>query len=124
MSSLNVLKCKCILVGEPSIGKTCIAERLTSNTFNKNTISTLGCSSYQYKITVDGTAELTMDIWDTVGQERYASMNNQFFKGAQIAFLVYDITKRESFEKLEQRWIPAIKQKGGENLSKIYIYYY
>lgn len=122
MSTTDIPKCKCIIVGNSGAGKTCIAQKLVFDTFSGNIMTTIGVSSFTHKITVDDSVELKMDIWDTVGQERYASMNNQFFNGAHIAILTYDITCRESFENLERRWIKDVKQYGGENLSKLLIY--
>ena len=55
-----------------------------------------------------GNKEWTLNIWDTAGQEKFYSLNRIFYKGAQIAILVYDITDRDSFEKIKSFWYNEI----------------
>ena len=54
---------------------------------------------------------ITLDIWDTAGQERYKSLTKFFFVGAKMAILVYDITRKESFDNLES-WLKDLKEHG------------
>ena len=71
-------------------------------------------SSFSSK-TVDFTKEfgkkLKFEIWDTAGQEKYKSMNKIFYKNADVCILVYDITRKDSFEVLKTIWINELKEK-------------
>ena len=54
-------------------------------------------------------------IWDTAGQEKYHSLAPMYYRGAAAAILVYDMTKRSSFEKL-QKWVDELKERGPEGI--------
>ena len=60
--------------------------------------------------------ELKFDIWDTAGQERYRSLTKLFYKDANAAVLVYDITREESFNQLEIYWVKQIKENSDPNI--------
>ena len=53
-----------------------------------------------------------MDLWDTAGQEKYRAIGRHFYKESYIVCLVYDITNRDSFEKLKSVWYPELKEYG------------
>ena len=59
---------------------------------------------------------LALDIWDTVGQERYRSLTKIFFQGAKMVILVYDITIKEIFDSLKKNWYPLIKETSDPNV--------
>lgn len=104
------IPCKVILVGESKVGKTSIISRYT-NTFKEKPETTL--SAYQKKkmIEVNG-YKIELEIWDTVGEERYRSVTSIFYKDALICILVYDITNRDSFESIKSYWHNAVIQNG------------
>ncbi|CAO3686468.1 unnamed protein product [Rhizopus microsporus] len=66
------------------------------------------------KLTVDN-CKVSLQIWDTAGQERFRAMAPMYYRGAQAALLVYDITSRESFEELHS-WIEELKRNMTEDL--------
>ncbi len=92
---------KIIIVGNSSTGKTKIIDRYLKNIFEDNSISTLGFQMYkkEYQIEQD---KITVQIWDTAGQEKYASLTSSYYKSAKGALVVYDITDKESFNKIEK----------------------
>ena len=51
---------------------------------------------------------MKLDIWDTAGQERYRSVTKMFYKDADVALLVYDITSKKSFEELKNYWVNQV----------------
>ena len=88
---------KVVIIGESGVGKTCIIERFCQNKFTQSTVSTIGAANASAKVYIREKA-YDLDIWDTAGQELYRSLNKIFYKNAKIAILVYDITKKASFE--------------------------
>ena len=115
----ELLKCKVILIGASSVGKTSIISRYVKNTFNANSISSSGASFYTKTITMDDENQsIKFEIWDTAGQERYRSLNRAFYNKSNACILVYDITNRLSFEDLKDFWINEIKENAPENISR------
>ena len=57
-----------------------------------------------------------LDIWDTAGQERYKSLTKFFYKDAQMVILVYDITRKESYDNLKNFWLKEIQEYGDKNI--------
>ena len=116
-------KCKVVLLGESGVGKTCIISRYISGSFDDKSESTNGAS---YASKVNDYPKLgkylRLDIWDTAGQERYRSLTKFFYKDAAIAILVYDITRRESYEELKNYWYNQLKTSINSNISKNYFF--
>ena len=112
--------CKVVLLGESGVGKTCIIARFINNTFEENLISTTGASYAGKTMTFDEYEgkSIKFEIWDTVGQEKYRSLTKIFYKDAGAAILVYDITRKESFEEIQKYWINQIKDFAPKNISK------
>ena len=114
----DVLICKVVLLGESSVGKTCIITRFIDNLFQQDVITTTGASyatksilykDYHNKI-------IKFEIWDTAGQEKYRSLTQIFYKDAAIGILVYDITSEKSFEEMENYWYKQIKEFAPPNI--------
>ena len=110
-----MIKIKAILVGESQTGKTCILNKLVSNIFIENPGSTNVAENLEKEFTVEGKT-ITLDIWDTAGQEKFRSLNKIFFKDAEIAFLVYDITKKQTFDELKNFWVEQVRTFSSENV--------
>ena len=115
--------CKVILIGESGVGKTCIIVRFIHEYFSENVVSTTGANyaskTLEFK---DYKKSLQYNIWDTAGQEKYRGLAKIFYRDADIAILVYDITKK-SFEELKQYWVDEIKHNCS-NISKIILFKY
>ena len=92
-------KAKFIIVGEGKVGKTSILSQYHESSFQTEYQSTTAPDKVIKKIKMNG-QELTLEIWDTAGQEIYKGANKIFMKKTNIALIVYDITERESFTKL------------------------
>jgi len=107
--------CKMILVGESSVGKTCIINKYMFSKFLPDPTSTVG-SSYLRKTLYFEKTKINLDIWDTAGQEIYHGLTKIFMKQAKIAILVYDITNYESFEQLKKYWYDQIIECNGKNI--------
>lgn len=111
---------KIVLTGSCGTGKTSIINRLVFDDFQEEYITTEGGACGQKTFDYEE-GPLSMDVWDTAGQEKYRSLTKIFYKDARIAILVYDITRRETFEELKNYWIRQLTQYAGDNLSKFYI---
>jgi len=108
---------KVVLLGDSGVGKTCLITRYISETFDQNTASTNGASYASKVVTYDKLGKtITLDIWDTAGQEKYKALTKFFYKDAAIAILVYDITIRDSFENVKNYWYQQIKENGEKNI--------
>ena len=112
--------CKVVLLGESGVGKTCIIARFINNTFEENLISTTGASYAGKTMTFDeyDGKSIKFEIWDTAGQEKYRSLTKIFYKDAGAAILVYDITRKESYEEIQKYWFNQIKDHAPKNISK------
>ena len=102
---------KVTLIGESSVGKTSIINRYTKESFSQELDSTLGANYSQKKITRHG-KKIRLDLWDTAGQEKYRAIGRHFYKESYIVCLVYDITNKDSFEKIKSVWYPDLKEYG------------
>jgi Ras-related protein Rab-11A len=87
---------KIVLVGDSGVGKSNIISRFTKNEFNLESKTTIGVEFATKTLIVDDKT-VKVQIWDTAGQERYRSMASAYYRGANGALLVYDITRSTSF---------------------------
>ena len=109
--------CKVVLVGDSGVGKTCIISRYISGAFNQNSPSTNGASYASKLINFEDLKKtISLDIWDTAGQEKYKSLTKFFYKDAAVAILVYDVTNKNSFESMKNFWYGQIQDFGSKNI--------
>ena len=100
---------KIIIVGDISVGKTSIISRFIENKFTEGIKSTLVNENLKKKIRIDNSTIVTLNIWDTIGDERFRILTHQFYQDSHGALLIFDITNKETFNKLEI-WIKDIIQ--------------
>ena len=110
---------KLILVGDSYVGKTNILSKYIKNEFNQNTKSTVGVE-FGTKILKIEDKIIKAQVWDTAGQERYKSITSTYYKGAKGAFIVYDITNRETFESVD-KWIQDLNMNSDKNVTLLLI---
>ena len=103
---------KLILVGDKSVGKTSIITQFSEKQFSNEYIPTIGSDKIMKEIEIKG-EKLNLEIWDTVGQEQYRTVNKIFIKNAQIALIVYDITDKDSFNDLNF-WLKEINDNNSK----------
>ena len=92
---------KIILVGDTSVGKTNIINKYIKNEFREDFYATIGVEFSHKKFVVDN-HKIKAQIWDTAGQERYKAITRAYYKGAKGAFIVYDITRKETFDDVDK----------------------
>ena len=105
---------KIVLVGDSGVGKTNLLLRYLKNEFNTQTKATVGVEFGNTKVKIDN-ALIKAQIWDTAGQERYRSITSAYYKGAHGALIVYDITRKDSFDSVE-KWLSDLKNNGEEKM--------
>ena len=118
MSDNSKITYKIIIIGDSAVGKTCIFKKITSNTFNEKSISTIGMDRRTLFFTIKDSKgsdlEIEVQLWDTAGQERFRSITATYYKSSQGLLLMYDITKRETFSNVEN-WIENVNDSLGNN---------
>ncbi len=105
---------KLILVGDSGVGKTNILSKYLKNDFDPDSKATVGVEFGTKNIEIDN-KRIKVQIWDTAGQERYKSITSTYYKGAKGAFIVYDITRKSTFDNID-KWIGDLKNNGDENM--------
>ena len=101
---------KVVLVGESGVEKTIIITQFIDQTFQEDQQSTTGGTFSTKSVVCDNGKTLKFEIWDTAGQERYRALTKMFYKDANAAVLVYDITRKDSFEEIQNYWSNQIKE--------------
>jgi small GTP-binding protein len=107
---------KIVLIGESGVGKTSIISQFIDQIFQNDQQSTIGGTFSTKTIKCGNGKILKLEIWDTAGQERYRSVTKMFYKYANAAILVYDITNKFSFEELQKYWIEQVKESSPRNI--------
>ena len=110
---------KVVLVGDMSVGKTNIIAKYLKNDFSEDYKTTIGVEFHSKIAKVEGHV-VKAQIWDTCGQERFKSITDSYYKGAKGAFVVYDITRKNTFESVDS-WISALRSAADKNLNIIII---
>lgn len=96
--------------------------RFTDDTFDEHIQSTIGVDFKVKHMDVSG-KRIKLTIWDTAGQERFRTLTSSYYRGAHGVVLVYDVTRMDSFENLEQ-WLKEVQlysPNGGENVVKLLV---
>ncbi|CAL8310971.1 unnamed protein product [Gadus morhua 'NCC'] len=98
---------KLLIIGESGVGKSSLLIRFTDDTFDPEQTATIGVDFKVKTIAIDGNSA-KLAIWDTAGQERFRTLTPSYYRGAQGVILVYDVTKRDTFTKLEN-WLNELE---------------
>lgn len=87
---------KMVLFGNEAVGKTSLVERFINNKFEEDYLSTLGYNAYQKQIIYQNFT-ISLMIFDVGGQEKFNALRKKYATGANTAFIIYDITNRNTF---------------------------
>ncbi|CAG0900769.1 unnamed protein product [Darwinula stevensoni] len=98
---------KILIIGESNVGKSSLLLRFTDDKFDPNLPSTIGVDFKTKTLNLDGNA-VRLAIWDTAGMERFRTLSPSYYRGAQGAILVYDVTSRNTFSRLEA-WLNELE---------------
>ncbi|KAB8957771.1 hypothetical protein FH972_026859 [Carpinus fangiana] len=97
---------KIILIGDAGVGKTSLISNFVSNSFE--TPQSTDDVDLKIKLLTIGDTKLMLKIWDTVGQEKFRTLTQSFYRGADGIILVYDITNRSSFTAISDFWAKEV----------------
>ena len=110
---------KIVLIGDSFVGKTNIMSKYLKNEFHEDSKATVGVEFGAKKFDIEGKS-VKAQIWDTAGQERYKAITTTYYKGAKGALIVYDITRKETFDSVD-RWISELVNSGDKNMTMLLI---
>lgn len=105
---------KYIIIGDTGVGKSCLLLQFTDKRFQPVHDLTIGVEFGARMINIDG-KQIKLQIWDTAGQESFRSITRSYYRGAAGALLVYDITRRDTFEHLTT-WLEDARQHSSSNM--------
>jgi len=105
---------KYIIIGDTGVGKSCLLLQFTDKRFQPVHDLTIGVEFGARMITIDN-RQIKLQIWDTAGQESFRSITRSYYRGAAGALLVYDITRRETFNHLT-RWLEEARQNANQSM--------
>ncbi len=103
---------KITILGEKNVGKTSLVYRYIENKFRESYKATLGVNLLKKDMEVDGNS-VSAQIWDLGGQDSFRSLRKLYLEGANGAFIIFDVTDRKSFDKLNE-WVESFKEARGE----------
>ena len=112
--SRKTIEAKVVVLGNQGVGKTSLILRRVGNSFTQDISPTVGAGFFSFSMVVDG-YHIKLQVWDTAGQERFHSMAPMYYRGANAAIVVYDITSEKSFEEAK-RWISELKGQTEESM--------
>ena len=117
----EVLK-KVVLLGDSAVGKTSLMNRFIKNEFDDSYISTVGAKVSKKVVNVtleDEEYAVSFMLWDIIGSEGYKSTQSRHIAGLNGAIIVSDLSRPETIKKLEEYWIPLLKETTAEIMPPI-----
>jgi small GTP-binding protein len=108
-----------IIVGDMAVGKSCILLQFTDHKFRHQHELTIGVEFGGKNIQVKDKT-IKIQIWDTAGQEAFQAITRTYYKGAIGALLVYDITRKETFDHII-KWYNEVILNGSKDICCILI---
>mmetsp|Transcript_9327 Transcript_9327/g.18411 ORF Transcript_9327/g.18411 Transcript_9327/m.18411 type:complete len:200 (-) Transcript_9327:223-822(-) len=105
----NERRFKLVILGTMGVGKTCLTMRFVKGMFDDDQLPTIGAAYMTQKLEAEG-KQYIFEIWDTAGQERYEAITPLYYRSAEAAVIVFDLTYGESFAKA-QEWLKRLKKE-------------
>ena len=109
---------KIILIGDSSVGKSCLTIRATKDSYLTNYIPTVGFEFFNLNLRIKE-RNIRLQIWDTCGQEKFRSLISNFYRNSSLAIIVYSIIDPDSFNHIDQ-WLNEIKTQTSPDI-KIFV---
>ncbi|XP_052181230.1 ras-related protein RABA6b-like [Diospyros lotus] len=105
---------KAVLIGDSAVGKSNLLSRFARDEFHLDSKPTIGVE-FAYRNVKVGDKLIKAQIWDTAGQERFRAITSSYYRGALGALLVYDITRKGTFENLK-KWLHELREFGSSGM--------
>lgn len=110
----RICQFKLVLLGESAVGKSSLVLRFVKGQFHEYQESTIGAAFLTQTVCIDDTT-VKFEIWDTAGQERYHSLAPMYYRGAQVAIVVFDITSQDTFSRAKS-WVKELQRQASPNI--------
>ncbi|CAL9690474.1 unnamed protein product [Knipowitschia caucasica] len=110
----KICQFKLVLLGDMAVGKSSLVLRFVKGQFDEFQETTIGAAFLAQSVCLDDTT-VKFEIWDTAGQERYHSLAPMYYRGAQAAIVVFDITKPDTFERAKA-WVKELQRQASPNI--------
>ena len=107
---------KVLLLGDSSVGKSCLLLRFCDNSFQEAHLTTIGLDFRVKAINLDNNRKVKIQIWDTAGEDRFRSITRNYYKGAKGILLIFDVTDKETFTHVRD-WIERIHEESPEGIT-------
>ncbi|KAF9592412.1 hypothetical protein IFM89_035492 [Coptis chinensis] len=105
---------KAVLIGDSAVGKSNLLSRFSRDEFRLDSKPTIGVE-FAYRNVKVGDKLIKAQIWDTAGQERFRAITSSYYRGALGAMLVYDLTRRATFDNLK-KWLEELRHFGDSDM--------
>ena len=109
-----VYRIKVIIIGEAGVGKTSLVKKFVSGHFARDYRTSIGANLFVKELNLNSDINVSIQIWDIAGQERWKKMRHLYYRGAHGALIVGDLTRRKTFEQLKEFWNQDLKKYCGE----------
>ena len=106
----NEYNIKIIIVGEIGVGKTSVIRRYLTDNFIEGETASIGYEMQNKSIELEDETKVNLNIIDTAGEEKHGILPNQYFKDCQGAIIMYDLSEKNSFNKIDH-WLKVLKDK-------------
>ena len=110
---------KLVIVGNSGVGKSCILLQFSDGIFREEELATIGVDFKIKTVELDGMI-LKLQIWDTAGQERFSTITSSYYRGAHGIIVVYDVTNKESFEKVST-WMQQVSENAPKGVVSVLV---
>ncbi len=110
------LKRKIVLLGDLAVGKTSLVRRFVYNQFSDKYIQTIGTKVSKKSVNIEMAEEkheITLVIWDVLGQQGYTQVQSIAFRGSHGALFVCDLTRKSTLYSILHYWIPKLEEVAG-----------
>ncbi|XP_021909342.1 ras-related protein RABA6b-like [Carica papaya] len=105
---------KAVLIGDSAVGKSNLLSRFSRDEFRLDSKPTIGVE-FAYRNIKVADKTIKAQIWDTAGQERFRAITSSYYRGALGALLVYDITRRATFDNVK-KWLRELREFGDKDM--------
>ncbi|MFW9771164.1 MAG: Rab family GTPase [Candidatus Heimdallarchaeota archaeon] len=102
---------KITILGDAAVGKTSLINQFVEGSFQEDYKPTLGANIVRKDVDLSEiNAQIRLIMWDLAGQEKYNVIRSMYFQGCVGALVVYDITRYQTFENVESKWLKDFKK--------------